>query len=378
MILIFINKSPERYNKSVLFLPAFFSENAGYNWRVAKWVECFAKEGYKVSANEATNNKEFYDLTKNNHSLFLCKYLHRRFWQTVKSRKFETVIVRRELLIFNDYGNLFLEELLLKIHPNAVLDFDDDLSAAKQQPYKVENWKAKIMMENGDKFNETLKSYKYFIVASEFLKKRVLGENKQIAPGNVIVIPTCVDYDKYPSKEYPSTNKVFTFGWIGGDHNYTLLDHLLPYFNKLSTEYKFRLLVIGRTLYKREVDFTIDFIPWSLESEVGSIKEMDVGLMPLQKGAIANGKAGFKLIQYMGLGVPGIASAITVNREIIHHGVDSFLIEDDGEWIQLFKSILENQYDLAKIGESARLKILNDYSFKSFSGEYVNFIKEIA
>ena len=36
------------------------------------------------------------------------------------------VIVRREILLYNDYGNLFFEKWMRKVHKNLLLDVDDD------------------------------------------------------------------------------------------------------------------------------------------------------------------------------------------------------------------------------------------------------------
>ena len=99
-------------NKSVLYLAAFFPGNAGYHWRVKKWTEELEKEGFTVNIASPLNELDFKNLLAQDHQQFLIKSLKRRFWQVVHSRKYETVIVRRELLIFNDYGNLFLEKLL--------------------------------------------------------------------------------------------------------------------------------------------------------------------------------------------------------------------------------------------------------------------------
>ncbi len=325
----------------------------------------------------ALDEQEYYTLLQQNHTKFLIQYLRKRFWQVVKSRKFEIVVVRRELLLFNDYGNLFLEKLLLKIHPNAILDFDDDLSAAKSQPKAITNRYAKILGEHGDKFNETLKKYNKFIVASGYLKDRVTDQNKRVDAESICVIPTCVDYDRYPPKEYPESFQKLTFGWIGGDHNYPLVDKLIPVLNALAEKYDFQLLVIGRSPYKRDTSFAIQFIPWSLETEVEFIKQMDIGLMPLEDNAMARGKGGFKLIQYMGLGVVGVAQAITINREIIDHRKNSFLIENDPEWLPTLEAILEGRHNLAEIGANARKKITESYSVKAYSAKYINFIRYV-
>jgi len=306
--------------------------------------------------------------------IFMFIAMLRRCHQIIKARKYETVIVRRELLLFNDYGNLFMDKFLLKLHPNAILDFDDDIAAAKNQPKRITNWYGRLLLEDGNKFNNTLRLYKRFIVASNYLKERVLKENPQLPPENIVVIPTCVDYDKYPPKQYPEHIEKITFGWIGGDHNYPLLDILLPILNSLAERYSFKLLVIGGSEYKRDVKFEIEFVPWSLETEVENLYRIDIGLMPLTDDAKSRGKGGFKLIQYMGLGIVSVASAITINCEIIDHGVNSFLVYSHDDWEKILVNILDKKVNLSAMGKEARKKIEKEYTFEANKDKYIDFI----
>lgn len=360
--------------KSILYLAAFFPENAGFEWRVRKWVESIKKDYTKVEIKYALEGDEFNQLLTKNHNEFLIKSLKRRFWQVIDSRKFETIIVRRELLLYNDYGNLFLEKLLLKIHPNAILDFDDDISAAKNQPKKIISLYGKLLQEDGDKFNNTLKMYSNFIVASNYLKTRIERINNKNT--NIAIIPTCVDYNNFPQKKYTEKKRLI-FGWIGGTHNYFLLDNLMPIFVKLSKEYSFKLLVIGGEEYKKNVNFEIEFRKWSLETEIRNLLDVDVGLMPLIDDEESKGKGGFKLIQYMGLGIVSIASPITINNEIVDHQKNSFLAKDYEEWEFWMTQLLENKIELQKIGEEARKKINSAYTFSSNRNNYINFIENV-
>lgn len=364
-----------KQKNTILYFSAFFPENAGYHWRVKKWAEILEKEGYSVDVVCAINKEEFYDLLNKDHPRFLRTYLKRRFWQIVRSRECETVIVRRELLLYNDYGNLFLEKLLLKIHPNAILDFDDDISAAKNQPRKVTNLYGRLLQEHGNKFNESLRLYKRFIVVSNYLKEKVLSENKNIKEEDILIIPTCVDYDKYQPKEYPANPSKITFGWIGGTGNYPLLDILIPIFNHLSNDFDFELNVIGGEPYVRNTNFQLNFIPWSLETEVEELLKIDIGLMPLDQSIRAKGKGGFKLIQYMGLGIVSVASAVTINKEIVDDKENSFLVHSDEEWESIFIKILTNQVDFQMMGGKAYEKVKENYTFNQNKEKYVDFIK---
>jgi glycosyltransferase involved in cell wall biosynthesis len=371
-LMFFFSKKP--INKTILYLENFPIENAGYQYRAAKWAELLRAEGYKVDIWTLCENKALFEnkIAEKPFSKFLLFALKKRFKQVLASRKYETVIVRRELLWFNDYGNLFLDRLLLKIHPNAILDFDDDIAAAKNQPKKVHSLYSKLLLENGNKFNDSLRLYKRFFVASNYLKDKVFQENPTLNPEAVRVIPTCVDYDNYPAKEYPEKIEKLTFGWIGGDHNYLQLDTILPILNKLSVKEKFKLLVIGGTPYERDVNFELEFRKWSLETEVHDILNIDVGLMPLEENVRTKGKGGFKLIQYMGLGVVSVASAITINNEIVDKGNDSFLCKNEKDWLHILSFLLNNKNELKIIGEKARKKVLNYYSFKAHFSNYRN------
>ena len=363
-------------SNSILYLTAFYPGNSGYHWRAKKWAEELEKSGYAVTLAHALNETEFNGLLKSDFSKFLRLYLKRRFKQVLMARNFETVIVQRELLVYNDYGNLFLEKLLLRIHPNAILDFDDDIAAAKKQPKKITSWYGRLMQENGNKFNESLRLYKRFIVASDYLKNKVLSENNQISPSSVLIIPTCVDYDNYPPKKYDINKKKLTLGWIGGNHNYHYLQRIIPYLDELSEKHSFRLLVIGGKTFEADANFEIEFRKWSLETEVEDLYQIDIGLMPLDNTEVAKGKGGFKLIQYMGLGIVSVASAITINKEIVDDGVNGFLVETYSEWNIILDKIFINSSDLVKIGTKARARIMKNYTFESKKKSYISFLSK--
>ncbi len=361
----------------MLYLAAFFPGNAGYHWRVQKWMDELNNSGFKVSVSCLLNEKDFKTMRATDHQKFLIKSLKRRFWQVVHSRKYEMVIVRRELLIFNDYGNLFLEKLLLKIHPNAILDFDDDLSAAKKQPKKITNLYGRLLRENGDKFNQSLQQYQWFIVASDYLKKRVLSQNRLISEAAICIIPTCVDYDQYAPKVYPEKLSPLTIGWIGGDYNYPLLEPVFKVLDKLADQFAFTFLVIGGSPIQRNTKFELQFKPWSLDSEIEDLKKIEIGVMPLVDDEESRGKGGFKLLQYMGLGIASIATPITINKDIIGDEKNGLFALTEEEWRSAFVKCLSGAIDLKKLGENGRKRIESSYTFNANKVNYIEFINRV-
>ncbi len=363
-------------DSGVLFLENFPIENAGYQYRAGKWKERFEKNGLRCEVWTIFPDKNDFGSQFDNMPLLYIRAMRKRFRQCICARKFKTVIVRRELLQFNDYGNLFMEKFLLKIHPNVILDFDDNISAAKREPRKITNLYGRLLQENGNKFNESLRLYKRFVVGSDYLKQKVLSENKTIDVDAVLVVPTCVDYDEYPVKVYDVESAEIVLGWIGGNHNLHYLDMLIEPLNSLAVDYKFKLVVVaGRDYEHPKAKFQIENRQWSLESEKDLIRSFDVGLMPIEDNAVGRGKCGFKLLQYMGLGVVSIATDVTINGDIIEDEKNGFLVKsDNSNWYEVLKKVLSLQNKYKEIGRSAKDTIQKKYSFESNMDSYIRWV----
>jgi glycosyltransferase involved in cell wall biosynthesis len=358
---------------SVLYLDPFFPGNAGFQWRTAKWREELKAAGVKAVIKIVISS--FPDENENKKTdKILIHFLVKRIFHCLWALRFQTVIVRRELLLFNDYGNLFMEKFLLGIHPNVILDFDDDIAASKREPRPLTSWYGRLMLENGNKFNDSLRLYKRFIVASNYLKEKVLKENPKVHPSNILVMPTCVDYDRYEPKVYDPQKESITFGWIGGNQNQPYLQEIIPALNEVAKENAIELIVISGKAFRAETSFPIHNIPWSLETEVEQLKKIDVGLMPLPLNERTKGKGGFKLIQYMGLGIVSMASAITINKEIVDDGDNGFLVEPGGEWAQAFRNVIRQRGKFPTFGAKAREKIMEHYTFSANKERMMKFI----
>ena len=97
----------------------------------------------------------------------------------------------------------------------------------------------------------------------------------------------------------------------------------------------------------------IEHVPWSLDREVDDVLRCDVGVYPLWDDAWAQGKCGFKAIQFMACGVPVVASAIGANRHIIQDGINGYLASTAGEWVEkLTRLLTDPELDVLTSGES--------------------------
>lgn len=359
--------------KKIAYFPCFYEGNAGYQWRVKKWTETLNKNQIKTEIFFALSHKDWVKIQSGSHWV-LSKTLIRRFCQILKTKAFSTVIIRREILPFNDYGNLFLEKLIIHFHPNAILDFDDDIAAAKEQPKKVTSWYGRLSLENGNKFNESLKIYSNFLVASNYLKDKVKTINPK--SNKTTVIPTCVDYNKFEFKKHK--NPIPLIGWVGGDYNYPQIDKLIPVLNSIRQDHIFKLVVIGGKEYVNdEANFEIEFKKWNLKNEKENINDFDIGVMPLEKSDVSKGKGGFKLIQYLGMGVAPVASRITINKEILIDEKYGFLADNDKEWRRYLIKLLVDANLRNSMSKKGKKRAVKYYSFDANERKYLDTINSL-
>jgi glycosyltransferase involved in cell wall biosynthesis len=300
-----------------------------------------------------------------------------RLGQCLAAPLYSCVVVRRELLLFNDYGDLFLERLLLTLNPNVVLDFDDDIGAAKREPRPISRI-GRVLRESPSKFAECLGLYPAFIAGSSYLEQLAHDARTTDAPADIVVIPTAVSYENEAPKVYASNDEPITFGWIGTDANLPQLEIAVPALEELSREVPLRLLVISGSGLQVTTTYPVDNRRWSLDTQLDDLREVDVGLMPLFNTRAERGKCGFKLIQYMGLGIVGVASAITTNCEIVTDGVDAFLVDPDGDWVEALRRVVARRADFAAIGAAARETVQRRYSVDAHAASYVAFFERRA
>jgi len=358
--------------RRVLYLEVFYPGASGYQYRVAQWLPVLESAGFTTQVRHPLSGVATSALLGGGWTgLFLTGYMVRRVLQCLTAPLYSCVVVRRELLLYNDYGDLFLERFLLALNPHVVLDFDDDISAAKQEPRQI-SWVGRVLRENPSKFGESLDLYPQLIAGSGYLAGLVRARAPRATATDVEVIPTCVDYHELSARVYESDSDVLTFGWIGTNGNLPELERIVPDLEAVSRDHPIRLIVISGRDLEHDATFPVANRRWSLETQIRDLREIDVGLMPLEDSLVARGKCGFKLLQYMGLGIVGMATGITTNREIVStEGVDGFLVEPGEDWEPALRRVLAHRGEFAQIGARGRERVRDHYSVQSHADRYV-------
>lgn len=79
--------------------------------------------------------------------------------------------------------------------------------------------------------------------------------------------------------------------------------------------------------------------------------------MPLPDDEWSKGKCGFKLLQYMSVGVASIASPVGVNTEIIIDNETGFIAVTENDWFEKLAALIQNQEKRESVIANARQHI---------------------
>ena len=187
----------------------------------------------------------------------------------------------------------------------------------------------------------------------------------------VVVNPTTIDTTNHHNRLKKFSGDRIIIGWTGTHSTIKYLDVILPVLRKLENEFDFDFLVIADKQPAFELK-SLRFLPWTKDTEIDDLLQMDVGVMPLENDKWANGKCGFKALQYMALGIPALVSPVGVNTEIVDHDENGWICNDADTWETALRSILEERVNLNDYSEAARAKIEAHYSVNSNTSNFLH------
>jgi glycosyltransferase involved in cell wall biosynthesis len=112
-------------------------------------------------------------------------------------------------------------------------------------------------------------------------------------------------------------------------------------------------------------------VKWKKDTEIEDLLGFNIGIMPLVDDKWANGKCGFKALQYMSLGIPALVSPVGVNTQIVDDGINGFICNSEVEWKIAIEKLLTDKSLLEEMSKQTRKKIVDNYSVKSNSKNFI-------
>lgn len=283
-------------------------------------------------------------------SQWLKRLLRRRDVLRARWGGYDAVILERELF---DNASYDVEAALRRVARTLVLDIDDG-----------------VFLKFPEKFRQLLDMADLVVAGNRLLAEWASAVNR-----NVVIIPTCIDTSDYqprpvtpPSDSARATGGRPVIGWMGTSGNIAYLREIAGPLRSLAARHDFEFQVIaGDRGVLDELPLegvNVRFRPWKPESESTDILEFDIGVMPLSDDPWSRYKCGLKLLQYMAIGIPGVASPVGVNADIISQGIDGFLASTASEWETALAELLASPQRRQQMGTAARQTVLGRYSLE--------------
>jgi glycosyltransferase involved in cell wall biosynthesis len=349
----------------VLFLVPYPLEAApSQRFRFEQYFDILEKEGIEIKVEPFLSQKTWNILYQKG-NLFskvwgvLVGFL-KRYVKIPSYFQYDYIFIHREA---EPFGLPIIEWLLAKVlRKRIIYDFDDA-----------------IWLKNTSESNKLFSFFKLHNNTSKVCKwaykvscgNAYLEDYARQFNRNIVINPTTIDTENYHNREKLSINEKTVIGWTGSHSTVSYLTDLLPVFKQLEQKYEFELNVISDIPPPFELK-SLKFTKWNKKSEIDDLLHFDVGIMPLKDDQWSNGKCGFKALQYMALGIPALVSPVGVNIEIVDDGLNGFICSNQQEWIDKLGLLLADQNRLAQLSKTARQKIIDNYSVKSNTE---NFIK---
>lgn len=351
----------------IFLLTKYSRQGASSRLRTFQYIPFLTKIGFDVQVFSFFDDEYIHRLYYGKKNLLhIIYYYIRRMYQLQSARHADVIWIEKEIFPWLPW---WLEKLLLPSGVPIVADYDDAIFHIYDTHRS--RFVRKIL---GLKIDHVMKSSCAVCVGNDYLAERA----KSAGSENIFKIPTVVDIDAYQNKKKYQSHDQCCIGWIGTPK--TWKEHCLPMLPLLS-----KIIAKNNSIFhaigagKSEVEIpNFKFLEWSEKTEISQIQNLDIGIMPLSDTLFSRGKCGYKLIQYMACGIPVIATPLGVNKKIVEHGVTGFLVENEHEWGLALEKLLSNPELRRKMGDAARIKIVQQYSIQVYGPKVADILYKIS
>lgn len=343
--------------RRILLLTIYDSNSASSRIRHISVIPDLLKLGYEVVSNPffemnvLENRYRGLELKK---WIIFRSYL-KRFRQIAAVNKYEAVWIEKEFL---PYAPNWVEAVLLYLIRKPILiDLDDDWFAKyrSQIPAFLRLFLGKYKPIN-------LKKVHYSTSNNSIYNKIV----KDIHPENCHFINPYIDLEKYStSRKVHSVRKErdIKLGWIGSPISSKL--QLLPNIELLRILARnYQVHLIGADAIFSQIPY-VSVIEWRLETEIKSMLECDIAIMPLTEEEFTKGKSGYKAIQFMSLGIPVVSSDLANSKQLLAGG-RGVIATTNGDWMSAVQLLANDIKIRTDMGNKSKEWVTDNYKKEKF------------
>jgi len=356
--------------KILFLIPYPLTQAPSQRFRFEQYFETLTQAGHSYQVQTFLNSHAWQHFSKSNmlmKSLAVVKGFFKRILILFTVPGYDRVFIHREA---TPIGPPLFEWVLAKLlRKKIIYDFDDAIwltdKPIESTLLRIIKFRSKVA---------TICRWSYRVSAGN----EYLCNFAREYSFRVHLNPTIIDTDLLHNPALYKVDKksgTVVIGWTGSYSTLKYLEALEPVLTELEQKYHhLEFLVIADQKPQLALK-NLRFIPWSVNSEISSLLESDIGLMPLPDDKWAKGKCGFKALQYMALELPTAVSPVGVNTSIVDHGVNGFFCTTPQEWIQYLSMLIEDKFLREQMGKRGRQKVIDQFSVDSNRDNFLSLFE---
>ncbi|GIV33708.1 MAG: glycosyl transferase [Chitinophagales bacterium] len=339
----------------VLFLvPYPQGEAPSQRFRFEQYFAHLQRAGIRYTVSSFIDRDTWKILYKKGHLgaklLGMVKGIFRRIRDVFRAHQYDYVFIHREAAPF---GPPVFEWLIARVvRKKMIYDFDDAIwlenVSESNRVFSRLKWYGKV---------QSVCQWAHLIsVGNDYLRDYALQYNR-----NVVVNPTVVDTEHHYNRLKEHREGKVVIGWTGTHTTLRYFETVCPILKSIEEKQNVEIRVIADMLPAVPLK-TLQFIRWNKTTEIDDLLTFDIGIMPLVDNAWTRGKCGFKLIQYLALSIPAVASEGAMSRKIIDHQVNGYICQTPEEWEEALLSLINDTSRRKQFGLAGRKKIESHFS----------------
>ena len=193
----------------------------------------------------------------------------------------------------------------------------------------------------------------------------------------VVVIPTCVDIDKYPIISRPAASAT-QLVWVGSSSTLRGIEQLTPTLSAIGRAVPGARLKLVCDRFIDVPDLPVDRCVWDEGTEAGEIAAADIGIAWVPDDPWSRGKCGLKILQYQAAGLPVVANPVGVQTEFVRPGETGFLATSPAEWVDAVHQLAVDADLRRRLGSAGRRQVETNYSVAAGAMKWVAALDQLA
>jgi len=353
----------------LLAVAPYPNRSADTRYRITQFIPGLQKAGWEVTLRTLMDERLFNIYHKPGR--FIEKTgrtlagLARRFVDCLKADQYDAILLHKEAFPF---GPPWIEMILQSRQPRIIYDIDDSFWTHPPQLKQIGR-----LLRDPHRIEKMIRLSRHVLAGNQFLADYAVKYNPAVT-----IFPTVISTKRYSLREEKPDGEI-TIGWVGRWSSSPYIETLRNVFILLSQRYPMiRFRFVGADERHSFDGIRYEIMPWKIESEIEDIAAFDIGIMPLADDIYSQGKCGFKLLQYMALGIPAVASPVGVNQTIIQDGVNGFSASTEQEWFDKLSLLIADQLLRRNIGLEARKTVEHHYSLSKAEPILISILNNLS